>query len=383
MSELVRTILIVEDQERWQNRIKRYCQSVHKELYGTDAEIIAVSNRTDAIAELKSHPVIHFASIDLNLAEDIPSERQPGGLQLLKEMRSHSPKTVSIVVSGEFNMKFPAISKKYGVLTFQQKNDEFYDTYMTALKAALLYVDARELFDQEDYRNALDKWQQAKAVVKPIEETVAEDWSFPTDIEREIENLERERYRASVTHSVTGLPTSKLIEKELAKLLSQTDEWLLFYIEIKNLDAFTQSQGRSQADALLEVTKDIIKNAFIGQNWPVNFFGQTSDDIFVVTSNDLSRSKHALDELVKDIKDNFDTFSLLHYDRCTRERGKITYTDVNGVQKEVPLASLIIGIVQEQRNKSERFGSYSDIRQLDKVARDAARSNQLVNNGDY
>ena len=60
MTETVRTILIVEDQERWKKRIKRYCRSVHQELYRTDANIISVSNLCSEILSYQGQMIRHL-----------------------------------------------------------------------------------------------------------------------------------------------------------------------------------------------------------------------------------------------------------------------------------------------------------------------------------
>lgn len=379
MSETIRTMLIIEDQEGWSKRIKRYCQRVHRELYGTDGKIISASGYADAVRQLQTHPVIHFASIDLNLEEDDPDEKNPGGLQLLEEIQKREMETVSIVVSGETARRFLGISKARGVLTFQEKskddNNTFRQTYLTAVKAALLYVDAKEALYKGAYNEALQKWHEANAVVKPLQETDggAEDWSFPVDIEKD---------RIKHLHLVSGLPTTRLINKELTALVNQKDPWWLFYIKIDNLDIFTNCQGSDATDGLIIATRNLIYDTFTEKGWPPRFFGQTSDNIFIVSCNTLSHTNQEVNELVKSVKEKFATSSLIHYDRRTRERGTLIYTDQNNEEKTVPLPSLSIGVIKEERTVSDRFEqSYTDVRELDNLAHNAVHSNQFIHNG--
>lgn len=381
MSEIMKTMLIIEDEEDWKDTIAELCQGAHERLYGNAGKLIEVSSIKEAMRTLEKQP-IHFASVDLNLKGEDEDSINPGGLRVLQEIYRKKLSTVSIVVSAERDPNFSAISKKYGVLTFQQKNKPgFAATYQTAVEAAFLYVEAKELLDREMYRAALDKWRQAKNVVKPIEEAggKAVDWSFPLDIEEE--------YRARFRHSATRLPTSRIIEDKLADLASK-DEWLLFYIEIEHLDAFDKSQGHLlPVNTLLIDTKGLLQEVFTGQTSEGIFMGQTSDNIFVVISGVISSNKQ-IKILIENLKKRFDQASLRHYDNRTRERGKIEYEDRDGNRQISPLASLNIGFVKGQKNKFfkgwlNKSGDvecsdtdYGDIVDIDNAARQALRPHQ-------
>lgn len=381
MSETVKTMLIIEDHKGWQEKIATLCQRAHKKLYGNEGTTIKVSNVEKALYELKKRP-IHLASVDLRLEGDAQNTKDLGGLQFLQEIYSKKLGTVSIVVSGEYDPDLSAVSKKYGVLTFQQKDKpRFPVTFLKAVEAGLLYVEARELLDEGKYKASLAKWKQAKDVARLIEEEVADakDWTFPVDIEEE--------YQARFKHPITRLPTSLRIEDKLAELVSR-DKWILFYIEIKHLDAFVESQGHIQEEILLKDTNTkLIQEAFANQISKGSFIGQTSDNIFAVILHVTPNLRDdQIKVLIEEIKNRFESeVSLPHYDFWTRQRGEIEYEDKDGNRRTSPLVSLAVGFVRGQRNKFRRgwlnesgdveYGNPEDgdIRDIDRAARLALR----------
>ncbi|MEM7343022.1 MAG: hypothetical protein AAF485_02155 [Chloroflexota bacterium] len=367
MSDVKKNILIVEDDEHWKKTLTALCQRTHQKLYQASGNIIQVATVKDAVQVLETER-IHFASVDLNLQEDEIDTKDPGGLTVLKEIHDRKLDTVAIVVSGEHDPEFSAIAKKYGVLTFQQKDKlSFPQTYLIAVEAALLYSEAKALLDDENYPEALRQWQMAKTVVRPIETERhgANDWTFPIDIEA--------AYHADFKHSVSHLPTSLLIEDEFRSLFLQ-DQWILFYIEIVHLSAFAESQGLPQAEVLLRITKSLIEKHFTLQPEQRDFFGQTSDDIFVIASNQLAQtSDEELEPLMEIVTQKFAQEAKPHYDFKTREQGRMSYEDLTGETQTSPLAYLTIATIRGERNTFKGFDLGGDIRDLDRVARRTLR----------
>lgn len=376
MSNIVKTILVVEDEADWKDTITEYCQEAHEKLYGNGGKILTASNASEAINLLEKHP-IHFVSVDLNLKGD-KDVNLPGGLQVLREIYDKKLNISSIVVSGQRAPKFPAISKKYGALTFQEKNNpEFEKIFITAVKAALVYTEAREFLNGGIYGAALAKWREAINMVKQIEENIGsvEDWSFPLDIGT---------YLSDFKHPITHLPTSRLIEAELSKLLSEK-EWLLFYLEIEHLDAFADSQGHLQRNTLLETTRDLIGEIFAEQISKSFFLGQTDDNIFVIAVSDISLNNEQVKVFIQKIKTGFDEKSLPHYDEFSinKEMRQIKYEDKYGNECISPFANLNVSLVRGQKSQFRgsqleksgvfKYGDiveYGNTRDIDKAARD-------------
>jgi ActR/RegA family two-component response regulator len=346
--ETVKTMLIVEDRPQWQNTIAYLCRQVHKKLYDNPGKVVVVSSIGEATNELEKRTV-HFASVDLNLEGDTRGTKDPSGLKVLEKIEKMGLDTVSIVVSGEYDPEFAAVSKKYKALTFQKKSKaDFPPTYLAAVEAALLYVEAKELLDAGKYGESLKKWKQAQEVVKPIERSGAKDWTFPIDIE--------EKYKSQFRHPITTLPTTLLIEDEIRRLIFQDNDWILFYIQIEHLDAFSESQGQPQTDVLLRTTKDLLQKVFAVQSIKVSFFGQKiKDNIFVVSSEVSNLEDKKIKDLIENLKKEFDEESLPFYDYVTREeRREMLYKDKQGNRQTSPLASLKVGFVKDRGNEFVR-----------------------------
>lgn len=298
MSNIKRTMLIVEDEEPWQDTIAMICEAVHEKLYGNKGKIVIAANLDEAIRVLNETPP-DFASVDLNL-EGTKQVKDPGGLKVLKAIETLKLKTVSIVVSGENNPHFWAISKRYHALTFQQKIKGFEEIFDPAVEAALLYMDARDLLDNNSYKAALEKWAQAKETIFLVQknEETKDLWSFPLDIEEE--------YRARFKyHSVTGLPTQELVNDELKRLFT-LDEWWLFYIEIKHLNKFIENEGYQKVGPVLLSTQNLLEENFIKNLSGEVFWGHTIDNIFVLTVTNSSLSDKKIKDLVTSAKKAFD-----------------------------------------------------------------------------
>ena len=377
MSETVKTMLIIEDDERWKDTLEQLCRKSHQKLYGNAGNVIHVSGVDEALQAIRTQP-IHFASVDLNLKGDPKGTKDPSGLELLKEIYTRKLNTVSIVVSGEYDPDFSALSKKYGVLTFQQKSKPtFAPTYITAVEAALRFVEAKTLLDEEKYKEALAKWQELQTVVKPIEGEGAEDWTYPVDIE--------EVYQNTFRHPVTHLPSSQLIEDEFSQLVTK-ESWLLLYLKIKHLAAFAASQGHMPEEALLRETKKVIEQELAAHHLQPAFTGQTSDNIFVVALDALptpAGQMQTIPAFITNVKKRFDQDSLPHYDYATRERGHIDYKNREGKAQSSPFAALNIGLIkghfdkfavgQLSDNDELTFSAaeYGDIRDIDRTIRQA------------
>jgi GGDEF domain-containing protein len=358
MSGDVKTILIVEDEKKWKDSLALLCQKAHKKVYGNAGNIIAVSTLDEARHELKKQRV-HFASVDLNLEEDAKGSKDPGGLRLLAEIYKKKLGTVSIVVSGEYNPDFAAISKKYGALTFQQKREHTFPlTYLTAVEAAFLYTEAKELLDKGKYNEARTKWMQAKEVIKPIGEFGGEagDWTFPVDIEQ--------KYRDNFKHPITHLPTSLLIEEQIKIVKESAEAWTLLYFGIRNINAFKEVYGPIQVNDVLIFLTDIMRETVEAQGTPNDFIGQVSDNDFIIIT-----TPEAAPLICTTITQRFNEESGTFYSFPDRERGTINYKDIDGASQKAGFMKISVGIV------SSKDGPFGDIMQITEDAAKNRREN--------
>ena len=342
MSNTKRRMLIVEDDELWQETNADSCEAVHEKLYGNKGEIIIAANLPEALRVLNETPP-DFASVDLNL-EGTEYTEDPGGLKVLEEIKTKKLKTISIVMSGENDPYFWGKSIEYRALTFQKKGEEIYEP---AVEAALLYIEAIDLLDNKNYNAALKKWSQAKETIVPIQNKKRSIWSFPSDIEDE--------YRKIFTHRTIELPIGELINDEIRRLFA-LDEWWLFYIEIKHLDHFIKKEKPSQErlDTLLVKTKELLEEYFVKQISREIFLGLTIDNIFVLTLTASSLSEKKIKELVTNVKESFDKdepskyYSIKNLEEITNEDMMMTLAVgfAKGEKRNFSVGKLSLGQVK-------------------------------------
>ena len=182
----------------------------------------------------------------------------------------------------------------------------------------------------------------------------------PFDIEElklRVQGAMRRAQSTSLTDPVTGLPSSKLIEEQLKKLLMRED-WAILYVVINHMDAFIEVEDIVARDDILRFVAMNLNETVEAHGTSNDFIGHTSgNDFLIITVPAVSEAIKAA--FTKRFDEGVPTF----YDFITRQRGKVIYTDQDGNQREAPLMSLSIGIL------TAADGPFSDIRMLAAEAR--------------
>lgn len=187
----------------------------------------------------------------------------------------------------------------------------------------------------------------------------------PFDIEElklRVEGAIRRSKRAALTHPVTNLPASELIEDQLKKIKEATEPWTLLYLGIRNINAFKEVAGPIAVNEILIFLADILRNS-VEQHGTLNdFIGQASDNDFIIITAPGKASA-----ICKSIKDRFDVESQAFYPFPVREAGEVTYTDVDGTTHKSDFMKLAVGVV------SSTDGHFADIVQITEDAAEDRR----------
>jgi DNA-binding response OmpR family regulator len=182
----------------------------------------------------------------------------------------------------------------------------------------------------------------------------------PFDIEElklRVQGAMRRAQSTSLTDPVTGLPSSKLIEEQLKKLLIRED-WAILYVVINHMDAFIEVEDIVARDDILRFVAMNLNETVEAHGTSNDFIGHTSgNDFIIITVPTVSEAIKAA--FAKRFDEGVPTF----YDFITRQRGRVIYTDQDGNQREAPLMSLSIGVL------TTADGPFSDIRMLAAEAR--------------
>ncbi len=164
----------------------------------------------------------------------------------------------------------------------------------------------------------------------------------PFDIQElhlRVQNSLRRASYESLTHPVSGLPGSKLVEQQFRELLQQ-DSWAILYVGLENFLPFNETYGFVVADDVLRFTALVLTNAVDELGNPRDFLGHTGGANFVVVTTP-DRMERLHDEIVARLERDLPTF----YTFPDRERGYMELRDANGQITRVPLLYPVVGVL--------------------------------------
>jgi len=362
MANSQRNIFILEDDIGMQERLSDFCNLVHRKIYGISGNIITATDLEEAFGKLKDLKTLHFASVDLNLQSDIANAEEPKGFEFLEKLQEEGHKTASIVVSAEKNVHFSGKSMRYGVLVFQDKSSEsFRADYLVAVEAIFYYSEAIELADNNNYEDALIKWEKANEASNKLSKNLRDLWQYPRDIQDE--------YKMYLT-SFSERATNEL------RLLFSKDAWTLIYVRIEHLTTFTKVQGNVLKREFAKATRLSLQKILENHGFSNSFIGQISEDIIIIIINSL-QDREAMTRLTDAAKRKFEKDKKMHYNIRSlmtdqgQDAKQVRYIE-DGEEKYGQLATLTFGVINGKRNRFydpvHKEFIQGDIQLLDEVA---------------
>lgn len=150
-----------------------------------------------------------------------------------------------------------------------------------------------------------------------------------------IRRAERER----LTDPRTGLPSGRLIEDQLRKII-QTTDWAYLDISINEFDSFSEVYGFVAADDALRFTAVVINDVLEEFGATGDFLGHSGGKNFVVITKE-NKSQ----ELKIALKNKFAEDIKAQYSFTDRNNGYVQLPDKDGGFEKKPFMTLAIGIV--------------------------------------
>ena len=187
----------------------------------------------------------------------------------------------------------------------------------------------------------------------------------PFDIEElklRVQNAISRAERESLTDPRSGLPSGRLIEEHLRRIIRSQD-WTLMDVRINQYQPFKEEYGFVAADDVLRFTAMLLNEIVDQLGSADDFIGHAGGDNFIVIT-----TKDVVQEIREKIKTRFSEEIAAHYNFMDREHGFITVTDDAGVVKEVPLMTVGVGVVFAEEYQ------FADIREITELAAEARRS---------
>jgi PleD family two-component response regulator len=186
----------------------------------------------------------------------------------------------------------------------------------------------------------------------------------PFDIEElklRVTNAIARQERESQTDPRTGLPSGRLIEDHLRRII-RTQGWALLDCRLVNFERFKDVYGFIAGDEVLRFTSLLLGEVVDEAGTANDFIGHPGGDNFVVVTTAAAGPR------IRDrLKTRFKAEVLTHYSYVDRERGYIVAKGQEGSEVQVPLMTLSVGLVSSDTRQ------FSDIREITELAAEARR----------
>lgn len=186
----------------------------------------------------------------------------------------------------------------------------------------------------------------------------------PFDIEElklRVQNAIARAERESLTDPRSGLPSGRLIEEQLRRII-RAESWALMDIRIDHFNPFTEEYGFVAGDDVLRFTAMVLNEVVDELGTPDDFIGHAGGDNFIIitTEEDSTTIKERL-------KTRFTEEVLTHYNFMDREQGHIVVTNADGEEEKIPLMTMGVGVVSPSQYQ------FADIREITELAAEARR----------
>jgi len=187
----------------------------------------------------------------------------------------------------------------------------------------------------------------------------------PFDIEELKLRVQRAITRAdqqSLTDPCSGLPSGRLIEEQLRRVIRQTD-WALMDIRINHFDTFKDVYGFVAGDDVLRFAAMLMGEVVDEYGTPKDFIGHSGGDSFIIITGE-ENAPHIRQE----IKTRFAEEVLSHYSFLDRDQGYLVTFNEAGNQVKTAMMEIAVGVVAPSQYQ------FADIREITELAAEARRT---------
>ncbi len=167
--------------------------------------------------------------------------------------------------------------------------------------------------------------------------------------------------RESQTDPRTGLPSGRLIEEHLRRII-RTQGWAMLDCRLLHFERFKDVYGFIAGDEVLRFTSIVLGEVVDAAGTLNDFIGHPGGDNFIVITTAAAGTK------IRDqLKTRFNTEIQSHYNFMDRERGFIIAKGHEGHEVQVPLMKMSAGLITSETR------AFSDIREITELAAEARR----------
>lgn len=155
---------------------------------------------------------------------------------------------------------------------------------------------------------------------------------------------------------LTRLPGNVSIFNEIDKRIKQGEKFAIGYADLDKFKIFNDKYGFTWGDRIIQQTARVIIKAVEEKGGSDDFIGHIGGDDFVIITD-----PKTIDQICKQIIEEFDKVTLELYSPEDQKRGYITGIDRQGKKVKVELISISIGVVTNEHRKFTHVAQVAEI----------------------
>ncbi|HEU0301920.1 MAG TPA: GGDEF domain-containing protein [Longimicrobium sp.] len=156
-------------------------------------------------------------------------------------------------------------------------------------------------------------------------------------------------------HPTTLLPGTVQIERDIAERLRSGEKFAVCYADLDHFKEFNDRYGYNNGDRVILILSRVLRDVVRAYS-PSAFVGHIGGDDFIFNAP-LSDFRRCCEEVIS----VFSELIPLHYGVEDRERGFFIGKDRRGEEYEVPLMTLSIGVVTNERRNFVHTAQISEL----------------------
>ncbi|HZN42232.1 MAG TPA: response regulator [Actinomycetota bacterium] len=149
---------------------------------------------------------------------------------------------------------------------------------------------------------------------------------------------------------LTGLPGNIRIQEEIERKVREQHPFAVLYVDLDNFKTYNDKYGFVRGDRLIQGTARMIQDAVMASDGD-GFVGHVGGDDFVAVVD-----PEMAEDVAKRVCDRFDQDRSLYYEDDDLDRGFIRMEDRKGVEQDIPLVSVSIGIATTAKRAFAHYG---------------------------
>ena len=184
-------------------------------------------------------------------------------------------------------------------------------------------------------------------MVKPFE---------PQELVARVKMVLRRTARDLDANPLTRLPGNVSIINELRIRITKDELFAVCYVDLDKFKAFNDKYGFEKGDEVIKNTARILISSVQEKGTPQDFIGHIGGDDFVVVT-----TPEKVDDLCKKIIADFTSMVPGLYNKEDLEKGYIIGKDRQKKVRKIPLLSISIGVVTNEKIKINHVGEVGEL----------------------